>query len=402
VTPHPTLPLLLASSLLLGCEPSTPLTQGAWDAPAQGGLPAGATDLARAAPRAEHELVLLRLTAAALRSAQAMVALLEDMNEEALSLTVAMGELAVDAADVAATEEERAGLQAQFEEGCGRLDALSQSTWGGEWFAHYEDGTVDVRLPYSVQDSLTGDVALRTVDLSCAYLGLTGRDVVLTAAAAAQDAQAAADAAVAVLRDHRSVIDWDRGVVTEALGRVDDVLDETPGSSGDVQVDLGLAAVDHGHATASLCARSHRATRATLARMVALAQAAADGDADERDAAQDAFLQHANDQDRLAQSGEYGGTALHDGTTTLFDLFLPAEVIEAGVADPQLRLSDLRATVLGMDTGSLSLVTVESANAALNQLAVAEDRLDQVEHRLSVDRDGLDEARVALAGLTGG
>ena len=92
---------------------------------------------------------------------------------------------------------------------------------------------------------------------------------------------------------------------------------------------------------------------------------------DERAYVQDEFEQLSSEVDRIANSTEFNGTALTDGSTTS----MAVQIGVNGTSSDQVSISlgDLRATALGVDTASLDLSTATGAQAALADLDTALD-----------------------------
>ena len=97
-------------------------------------------------------------------------------------------------------------------------------------------------------------------------------------------------------------------------------------------------------------------------------------DDDERAYIQDEYEQLAAEVDRIAQTTEFNGVALSDGTTTSLDV----QVGVNGTANDRISitLGDLRGTVLGVDTASLDLSSASGAQSAIADLDTAMDTLN--------------------------
>ncbi len=94
-------------------------------------------------------------------------------------------------------------------------------------------------------------------------------------------------------------------------------------------------------------------------------------DDDERQYIQEEYVQLADEIDRIAQSTEFNGTALGDGTLTQLD-------VQVGINNTTndritINVGDLRTTVIGIDTASVDLSTATGAQAAMDTLDTALD-----------------------------
>jgi flagellin len=91
----------------------------------------------------------------------------------------------------------------------------------------------------------------------------------------------------------------------------------------------------------------------------------------ERSYIEDEFTQLVAEVDRIAQSTEFNGTALGDGTTTTLDV----QVGINNTANDRITITvgDLRSTALGIDTATLSLATATDAQAAIEAFDTALD-----------------------------
>ena len=113
-------------------------------------------------------------------------------------------------------------------------------------------------------------------------------------------------------------------------------------------------------------------------------------DDDERAYIQDEYLQLADEVDRIASVTEFNGVSLGDGTNTQIG-------VQVGISDSTsdqltLTMGDLRATVLGIDTGSIDLSTASGASAALSTLDTALDSVSSYRSDYGAMSNRLDSA----------
>jgi flagellin len=111
---------------------------------------------------------------------------------------------------------------------------------------------------------------------------------------------------------------------------------------------------------------------------------------DERAYIQDEFEQLSGEVDRIANSTNFNGTALTDGTTTQLD-------VQVGVMNTAndritITLSDLTASTLGVDTAGVDLATATGAQAAIDTLDTALDSVSGYRSALGAVQNRLDSA----------
>ena len=113
-------------------------------------------------------------------------------------------------------------------------------------------------------------------------------------------------------------------------------------------------------------------------------------DDDERAYIQTEYIQLSAEVDRIASVTEFNGVALGDGTNTTMD-------VQVGINDSaddriSITLGDLRATVLGIDSGSLDLSTAAGAQAAITTLDAAMDTVSGYRSDYGAVENRLDSA----------
>ncbi len=121
-------------------------------------------------------------------------------------------------------------------------------------------------------------------------------------------------------------------------------------------------------------------------------------DDDERAYIQDEYVQLAGEIDRIASVTEFNGVALLEGTNTQIG-------VQVGISDSandsiNLTMGDLRATVIGVDTGSIDLSTASGATAALSTLDTALDTLSAYRSDYGAMANRLDSALSNLETFT--
>ncbi len=111
---------------------------------------------------------------------------------------------------------------------------------------------------------------------------------------------------------------------------------------------------------------------------------------DERAYIQDEFEQLSSEVDRIAASTSFNGTALTDGTTTQLDVQVGID----NTADDRITitLSDLSASTLGIDTGSVDLSSASGAQSAIDVLDTALDSVSGYRSELGAAQNRLDSA----------
>ncbi len=94
-------------------------------------------------------------------------------------------------------------------------------------------------------------------------------------------------------------------------------------------------------------------------------------DDDERQYIQEEFDQLVAEVDRIAQSTEFNGTALGDGTLTQLDV----QVGINNTANDRITIGvgDLRSTVIGVDTATIDLSTATAAQSAIDSFEAVFD-----------------------------
>ncbi|HJN74015.1 MAG TPA: flagellin [Myxococcota bacterium] len=97
-------------------------------------------------------------------------------------------------------------------------------------------------------------------------------------------------------------------------------------------------------------------------------------DDDERAYIQEEYQELASEVDRIANTTEFNGVALAEGTNTTLDI----QVGVNGTANDRITitLGDLRGTVLGVDTASLDLSTSSGAQSAISGIDTAIDTVN--------------------------
>ncbi len=113
-------------------------------------------------------------------------------------------------------------------------------------------------------------------------------------------------------------------------------------------------------------------------------------DDDERAYVQDEFEQLSEEVERIAQSTEFNGTALGDGTLTQLDV----QVGINNTANDRITITvgDVRATVLGLDTASVDLSTATGAQSALDTLDTALDTVNSYRSDYGAVQNRLDSS----------
>ena len=111
---------------------------------------------------------------------------------------------------------------------------------------------------------------------------------------------------------------------------------------------------------------------------------------DERAYIQDEFEQLSSEIDRIANSTNFNGTALADGTTTTLD-------VQVGINNTAndritITLSDLTASTLGVDTATVDLSSATAAQAAIDTFDTALDSVSSYRSDLGAAQNRLDSA----------
>ena len=111
---------------------------------------------------------------------------------------------------------------------------------------------------------------------------------------------------------------------------------------------------------------------------------------DERAYIQDEFVALASEVDRIANTTEFNGMQLADGTTTT----LAVQVGINATANDQvdITMGDLRASTLGVDTGTLDLSTSSGASSALDALDSAVESVSSYRSDLGAAENRLNSA----------
>ncbi len=121
-------------------------------------------------------------------------------------------------------------------------------------------------------------------------------------------------------------------------------------------------------------------------------------DDDERVYIQDEFTELAAEVDRIGSTTNFNGVALTDGTNTALDV----QVGSNDTVNDRLGvdLGDLRATVLGVDTGSIDLSSATTAQAALTDLDTAIDTVNGYRSSYGAVQNRLESALANLESYT--
>ena len=111
---------------------------------------------------------------------------------------------------------------------------------------------------------------------------------------------------------------------------------------------------------------------------------------DDRAYIQDEFTQLSEEIDRIAAATTFNGTALCDGTTTQLD-------VQVGVMNTAndritISLSDLSASTLGVDTGTVDLSSATGAQSAIDDIDTAIDSVNSFRSDLGAVQNRLDSA----------
>ena len=111
---------------------------------------------------------------------------------------------------------------------------------------------------------------------------------------------------------------------------------------------------------------------------------------DERQYIQDEYVALAQEVDRIANTTEFNGAPLADGSTTT----LAVQVGIHATANDQVDIvmGDLRATTLGVDTGSLDLSTAAGGSAALDVIDAAVESVSSYRSLMGASENRLNSA----------
>ncbi len=382
--------VLIALSACVEAQEEQGLTAASSPAPVlDAGLPTAQPGLL--SPERE---ALLALAAAELRAGESLVDLLVDCNEDVLASLADFEELARESARESLDDDQRQYLNTSYVREVERLD---KAAWMTSWEGHHvTDGraaTLPVPLPRTVQERLTGELAVELVDLRTTVLGFDTATIDLSTATSAQSALDHFPSSTEAVLGYRGRLDANDGVLSGALERVLARLGEERESTGDPIIDVGRARLEANVAMVEEMQGNHAETRRVIDRMVALAEQAAAGGDDDRVAASEEYTQLVDEHARLVQQATFDGAALHDGAATMLDLDLPESVEALGIGRLRVSCADLRSTVLGFDTGSVSLDTEEEALAALDQM---QGSLDHLAHHEVMSAADLAELQAGL------
>jgi len=113
-------------------------------------------------------------------------------------------------------------------------------------------------------------------------------------------------------------------------------------------------------------------------------------DDDERQYIQEEYVQLTTEIDRIAQSTEFNGTALGDGSTTQLD-------VQVGINNTAndriaINVGDLRSTVIGLDTASIDMSTATGAQSAMDTLDTALDTVSSYRSTYGAVQNRLDSS----------
>ncbi|MBM4366646.1 MAG: flagellin FliC [Deltaproteobacteria bacterium] len=111
---------------------------------------------------------------------------------------------------------------------------------------------------------------------------------------------------------------------------------------------------------------------------------------DERQYIQDEYVALAQEVDRIANTTEFNGAPLADGTTTTISVQVGIHATANDVVD--ITMGDLRATTLGVDSGSLDLSTSAGASAALDVLDAAVESVSSYRSLMGAGENRLNSA----------
>jgi len=110
----------------------------------------------------------------------------------------------------------------------------------------------------------------------------------------------------------------------------------------------------------------------------------------ERAYVQEEFAGLQAEVDRIAVNTEFNGIALGDGSNTQLNVQVGINNSAAGHDQMAITFGDLRATVLGIDTGSVSLSSAANAFDAIDEMDAALDDLNGYRGSLGASQNRLD------------
>lgn len=113
-------------------------------------------------------------------------------------------------------------------------------------------------------------------------------------------------------------------------------------------------------------------------------------DDDERSYVEDEFLELSEEVARIAEVSEFNGVSLANNTNTSIDVQVGIQ--NASTSRITLALGDLRATALGVDSGSISLSSSTSAQQALDVIDTALDSVNGYRSEMGAVQNRLDSA----------
>jgi hypothetical protein len=259
----------------------------------------------------------------------------------------------------------------------------------------------------------SGELELELADLRAESLGVEGLD--LGSVSSARAALDPLELAVDELEDRAADYSWTRHALREELADLEPraeacgLVEPEPPCEDDlaeshtvedeleaIQAEALRSSVGEGLAMIAEASAHTRGVEDVLVRIRELATVSSSEtmDDDERAYLQDSFHDLSAAVDQLAAQGAIHGLAVCDGSNTLADVQVGPS--SRSFDRQSVALPDLRATVLGVDTGTLDLSTTATAQSALSSLDEALDTVRRLDAGLDAEAAALEVQLQAL------
>ena len=318
---------------------------------------------------------------------------------------------ALEAASDTRTDDLREDNQYAYEAYEAEVDRLAvTTTYDGTVLT---DGSTTLLEYQFTDDTASPPIQVQLCDLQPNVLGVDTGSVNLEYASAARSAIDSLDSALDEVADCRGHY---RGKLVVLEGERDHLLDllGTPdtGAPWDTGEDLRytddaehaellqlLENVQDGLEIVALLDNAMVTVQDALAEMHALAEASdQDGlSASDRTLLQDGFAEYADLIDTISANTEYERIALADGSSTVLDV--QVSNCNASTCRYPLNLSDLRASTLGVDTGSVGVSTRKLASSSTYMLEDSQDHVAGLQVRLAEQQSVLESYETAIQTL---